>query len=313
MSTIGTGFTMADIARRQGGYQPVLVDALTSPRGGVVWGRLPMKQVIGWSEPFTRIEGRPTVAFRRLGEYLSPSKSSRNPYSEGIFLCSGSSKADKIKADRDPRGPGPYRVEEAWSFLEAMGYAASNQLFYGDKSTSDGFDGIYVRTGSSYATYVDAGGVTSALSTCCSLYGFILGPGQFMGLYNVGAKGDLIEANDYGAMVDVNSSSAENEVYRTFFNAAIGIAQYHPKSIGRLAGVSSGHKPTADLMTSLYSAMDGKPTLLATTWLGWGYLSALLSAKQVYAPGQVDYSPYVGSYDGIPIIVDTALVDTESA
>jgi hypothetical protein len=311
MGINATGLTMADIGRRLGGDQPILIDALTSPNGGVTMGRLPMRQVTGWVEQFTRIEGRPTVTFRRMGASVAASKGQRNPFSEGIFLISGVSEVDKVRADRDPRGPLTLRSEEDWSFMEAMGYNLSLYTFYGNTSLASGtesFEGINKRLPSTATAVSSAGG-----SLGYSVYAFKLGPGQFMGIYNTGPAGKLIEATDYGAILDkgvVAASDSVNEVYKTFFNAAFGIAQYHPLSIGRIYNIDTAQTSpiVAADFTDLYAAMDGKPDLLVTSWTGWGAISALLSGKQVYAPGQTDYAPYVGSYDGIPIIVDSAIV-----
>lgn len=312
MAINATGLTMADIARRLGGDQPILVDGLTNPNAGVTFGRLPMRQITGWVDQFTRIEGRPTVAFRRIGEYVASSKGQRNPYTEGIFLISGVSEVDKIRADRDPRGPLTLRGEEDWSYLETIGYNLSLQTFYGGTSlcsTSNGFDGMCTRVNSGMSTYIQ----NTAGSIGDSIYAFKLGPGKLMGIYNVGPAGKLIEATDYGAVLDKDnsgSSNSVNELYRTFFNATFGIAQYHSKAIGRISGVahSAANNVAAADFTNLYAAMEGKPDLLVTTWRGWGSISTLLSGKQIYAPGQTDYAPYVGSYDGIPIIVDSALM-----
>src|SRR3990167_6990198 len=117
MAIIGTGLTLADIARRLGGDQPILVDALTNANAGVTMGRLPMRQITGWVEQFTRIEGRTTVSWRRLGSTVAASKGQRTPYTEGGFLISGGSEVDKIRADRDRRGPLTLRGEEDWSYL----------------------------------------------------------------------------------------------------------------------------------------------------------------------------------------------------
>ncbi len=316
MAINGTGLTMADIARRLGGDQPILVDALTNANAGVTFGRLPMRQITGWVDQFTRIEGRPTVSWRRLGGYVASSKGQRNPYQEGIFLISGVSEVDKIRADRDPRGPLTLRAEEDWSYLESIGYNLSLQMFYGGTTlanSSDGFEGINKRLPSTMTTHVNCSGA----SVGASVYAFKLGPGQFMGIYNTGPSGKMIDATDYGAVLDkdvVAASNSVNEVYKTFFNAAFGIAQYHGLSIGRIAGIQAATSTTtvpiaAMDFVNLYAVMQGKPDLLVTTWGGWGAISALLSGKQVYSPGEKDYSPYVGSYDGIPIIVDSALID----
>lgn len=314
MAINATGITLADIARRLGGDQPILVDGLTNANAGVTMGRLPMRQVTGWVEQFTRIEGRPTVSFRAIGSPVAASKGQRNPYSEGVFLISGVSEVDKIRADRDPRGALILRQEEDWSYLESIGYNLSLQLYYGGTSlasASQGFVGINARLPSSMSTHVNCSGA----SVGASVYAFKLGPGKFMGIYNTGPSGKLIDATDYGAILDKDvtaASNSMNEVYKTFFNAAMGIAQYDGYSLGRIAGLDAPTATTVPIsatdFTNLYAAMNGKPDLLVTTWTGWGCISALLSGKQIYAPGQTDYSPYVGSYDGIPVIVDSALI-----
>jgi hypothetical protein len=312
MAINATGLTLADIARRLGGDQPILVDALTNANAGVTFGRLPMRQITGWVDQFTRIEGRPTVAFRRIGSYVALSKGQRNPHQEGVFLISGVSEVDKIRADRDPRGPLTLRGEEDWSYLEAIGYGLSLQLFYGGTSfatATESFEGVCLRTASTYSNCVTAGGSVGA-----SVYAFKFGPGKFMGIYNTGPSGRLVDATDYGAILDKDvtaSSNSVNEVYKTFFNAAFGVAQYHGLALGRIAAVDTTQASpiAAKDFTNLYAGMEGKPDLFVTTWGGWGAISALLSGKQVYAPGQTDYSPYVGSYDGVPVIVDSCLVN----
>lgn len=311
MAILGsTALTLIDIARRLGGEQPILVDAITNENAGTFYRTLPMRQVTGWIERFTRIDGRPTVAFRRLGEYIDPSKSNRNPYSEGVFLLSGASEVDKVTADRDPRGALVLRQEEDWSFLEALGNKLSDASFYNRSSVSDdGFDGLLDRMPSGYDTTVDAGALTSSAQS--SIYAFKFGPGRFMGLYNTGPNGKIIEANDYGAVVDKNSSNALNEIYRTFFNAAFGLAQYHPRAIGRIGGINAANKPAAADFTSLYEKMYGKPDLYVCSWRTYGYLGELISAYQHYPPGVRDYVPYAGFYDGVPILVDAALSDAE--
>jgi hypothetical protein len=176
-------------------------------------------------------------------------------------------------------------------------------------STLEGFDGMATRCNSGMSTYIP----NTAGSIGASIYAFKFGPGKLMGIYNTGPSGKLIDATDYGAVLDkdnAGSSNSVNELYRTFFNAAFGVAQYSGNAIGRISGIghSAANNVAAIDFTNLYAAMEGKPDLFVTTWAGWGSISTLLSGKQVYGPGQTDYAPYVGSYDGIPIVVDSALM-----
>jgi hypothetical protein len=310
MATKGTVLSLLDYAKMVGGGQVELVDALTCENAGITFRMLPQRQIVGWVEKFARTTGRPTVAFRQLGEYVAGSKATRIPWQEGVFLLSGCSEVDKIKADSDPRGPNVYRSEEDVAYLEAMGYNGSDQLFYGSHDQSDGFSGMLKRlplTGAGSDCVVDCG---SAETT--SVYAFKLGPKRFMGIHAVGPKGVIIEANNYDATVDKDSSGNFDEVYRMFFNARIGVAQYHPKSIGRLARVNTGSKVTNLNMTNLFSQMGWKPDLLVTTWLGAGYLNDLKVSGLHITPEMKNYDTEVDWYRGIPIVVDPALSDVES-
>ena len=310
MATKGTTtLTLIDYAKLVGSPQPELVDALTNENAGITFRMLPQRQIVGWVEKFVRRTGRPTVAFRNLGEYIASSKSTNIPWQEGVFLLSGCSEVDKIKADSDPRGPNAYRTEEDSAYLEAMGYNASFELYYGSQDNDKGFPGMLKRLPISPqgSCVIDCG---SAETT--SIYAFKLGPGRFMGLHATGAGGALVEANNYGALVDKDSSGNFDEVYRMFFNARIGVAQYHPKSIGRCARINGGSKVTNKNFTDLFAAMGWKPDLLVTTWVGSGYLKDLKVSGLHITPDMKNYDTEVDWYRGIPVVVDPALSDVES-
>lgn len=303
--------TIIDIAKSMGGAQPAMVDALTSENAGATFRLLPMRQIEGWIERFTRKTGRPTVSWRRLGEYVAKSKGKREPWSEGVFLLSGYSECDKIKADRDPRGPRTYRAEQDTDYLESLGYNLSDGLFYGSASQNDGPDGLMKRlpvTGAGSDCTINAG----ATSETTSIYAIKFGANRFMGIYNLGPSGQMIEAVDYGAIVDKDSSGNANEIYQMFFNAAIGFAQYHPKAIGRIAKMNSSNKCTNQDFTDLFAAMGWKPDIFITTWTGAGYINDLKVSSLTIGPSEKRYDTEVDNYRGVPIIVDPALSDVES-
>lgn len=307
MATKGTTLTLIDYAKTRGSAQIALVDALTNENAGITFRMLPQRQITGWVERFLRRTGRPTVAFRQLGEYVTASKSTKIPWQEGVFLLSGCSEVDKVKADSDPRGPKAYRAEEDSAYLESMGYTASDQLFYGSGDQGDGFDGMMKRLPVGGDCVIDCGSAETS-----SIYAFKFGPSRFMGIHAVGAGGELVEANNYGATVDKDSSGNFDEVYRMFFNSRIGVAQYHPKSIGRLARVNGGSKVSNKNFTDLFAAMGWKPDLLVTTWVGVGYINDLKATSLSISPQEKNYDVEVEFYRGVPVIVDPALSDVES-
>jgi hypothetical protein len=303
-----TGMTLMDIARGIGGAQPALIDILANENSGAFYRILPMRQVAGWVERFDRKTGRPSVSFRSLGSRVTPSKGKREAWQEGVFLLSGYSEVDAVKADRDPRGARVYREEQDKDYLESIGYTLSQHTFYGSNGKSEGFDGLFKRLPSSADTFVSAGGSEEGTS----IYAVKLGPNKFMGIYNVGPKGALIEANDYDRFLD-KTSEGVNEVYGMFFNAAMGIAQYHPKSIGRIGKIDASHKPSATMFTTLFGKMGWKPDVLVTTWTGAGYISELKLATLRMSVQDKNFDIEVDNYAGVPIIVDPALSDAEGS
>lgn len=306
MSTIGTKFNLLDIAKGIGGDQPVLVDALFKDGAGATFQRMPFKPISGWTEKFTQKTGRPTVAWRNLGEGVTPSKGERKAMQEGVFLLSGVSEIDKVKADSDPRGVKAASMEEDEDFLEAMGHQLSYQLFYGNAAKT--FSGLRKRLTSTHDTYVSAGAATETMS----IYAIKFGPRRFSGIYNPLSGGKIIQSTDYGAQIVTDSNDDKNEVYQTFFNAAIGIAQYHPKSIGRIALIDSSNKPSVSDFHSLFNKMGMRPDILVCNDIVAGYINELKQSSMRMTPSDTSYNIQVSDYNGIPIIVDTELLEDES-
>jgi len=305
MATLGsTNTQLTDLAQTQGADQVALVNALTAQRHGTSFRVLPFKEVKGWTEKFRRMESRPTVSWRNIGGTVTSAKAQTQPYSESLFLASALSEVDKITADNDARGPKVYRGEQDDAYLESMGYQLSYGLYYGSNDTDQTVDGLLHRLPVGGDAVVNAG----ATSETTSIYALRLGPGQFMGLWNAVSAGKVIQATDYGPKVD-----SGNEIYETFFNMAVGFAQYHPLSIGRIAKCNA----TTGLVTNqdffnLFSQMEGRPDLLVTSWLGLGYIAELKKTALQMNPNDKNYDAIADHMMGVPIIVDTVLSDAEN-
>jgi hypothetical protein len=299
--------TIIEIANTLGGAQPEMIDAMFNENHGTLFRAIPFKQVNGWMDRFTRTVGKPTVSFRNLGEGVGVSGSKRVPYAEGIFLLSGASEVDKIEADTDPRGALEYRREQDLDFLGSMGETLSAKTFYGSHKKDDGFDGLFTRLPASADTFVSARGADEG----ASIYAIKFGPKKFMGLYNNAAGGQIIDARDYGALTEKVGDKIY-ELYRTMFNAGIGFSQYHPKAIGRIGKITSAKKPTFSHFSELFGKMGGKPDLLITTWNVLGYINELKQEFLQMTPGDKNLDVQVGLLNGVPVIVDSALSDTEA-
>ncbi len=313
MATLnGYSGTLMDIAKRIGGAQPEFIRALSAAEHGAGFRALPFKPISGWQEPFMRQTARPTVSWRHIGGNVTAYKSDREPWEESIMLLSGFSKVDRLLADADPRGARVYRQEEDSDYLESIGYQLSYGLFYGSSGSDDAQpDGLMQRLPTGGTCTVNAG----ATDETSSMYAMRLGFKQFHGIYNPSATGGkIIEARDYGATVDeTTTAGAGNEVYRTYFNAAVGFAQKHPYSIGRIYKINSSNTPTANDMFSLFSKMEGKPDLFVCSWVTAGYVGSLKSSALHMVPDDYRYDVEVSNVMGIPLTVDVVLSDSESS
>lgn len=311
MATLeGLEGTLADIAKRIGAEQPELIDAVTARKHGTAFRALPMRAIKGTKVSFNRWTTRPTVSWRNIGETVAFGKVDVEPWQESIFLVSGYSKVDVIVAGMDPRGPRAYRAEQDAAYLESLGYQASYGFFYSSNDADNSKpDGLMKRLPNAGTCVVNAGATNETIS----IYALRLGPTEFHGIYNPDAtEGKAIGWRDYGAVID-ESSSKGNEYFKTFFNMTLGFAQKHPLSIGRIRTINSSNLPTANDFFSLFSKMDGKPDLMFTTWVGLGYVAQLASTALHMTPNDRMYDVTISNVMGIPLSVDTALVDDESA
>lgn len=303
--------TLIDIAKRIGSQQPEFINALSKRDHGAGFAALPFKPISGWAEPFMRGETRPTVTWRRIGQEITAYKSDRTNYQESLFLISGYSKVDRLLADSDPRGARVYRQEEDSDYIESMGYSLSYGLFYASGgSDASQPDGLMKRLPTGGTCTVNAGATDETIS----IYAMRIGMKDFHGIWNPAiTNGRIIDARDYGSTIVEDSSGDGNELYRTFFNSALGFAQKHPLSIGRIYKINASNTPTANDFFSLFSKMEGKPDMMFTTWVGMGYVAALASSALHMTPDDRRYDVTISNVMGIPLGVDVVLADDESA
>jgi len=299
--------TMLEIATAIGGLQPELVDALVGDNGSALFRVLPMKAIIGLTEQFIQKSERPTVAFRNFAGKVTASKTGKIPVQEGVFMLSGASELDAPTTDKTA-DPDQERADEALSFLESIGYKLSYSSFYGSNKIDGGYDGLLKRLPTTAETYV-AGG---ASNETVSIYGLKLGRGKFQGIYNPGPGGEIIQTSDFGKIAVKDSNGQWVSSYVTMFDGCFGLAQYHPKAIGRIGKLDSSHKPTAAMITSLFQKMKWKPDVLITNMEGAGWLNELKQAVMKMSPDDPNFDISMSDYNGIPILVDSAIVDDEN-
>jgi hypothetical protein len=137
--------------------------------------------------------GLPSVAFRRLNEGVSRSKSNTAQVDEGAAMLEGHSQVDRelaILSGNIAR----FRLDESSTFFEAMNQMMALTLFYGNAQTSSSssFTGLAPRynslSGVTGHNIIDAGGTGTDNR---SIWLVIWGENTIRGIFPKGTKGGL--------------------------------------------------------------------------------------------------------------------------
>ncbi|MEA3227210.1 MAG: hypothetical protein U9Q07_14770 [Planctomycetota bacterium] len=300
--------TITEIARDTG--ENPLVDVVVGPKAGTIFGAMPMKEIEGLAESVSQITSYPGVTWRRFGEGLLGTKGGERDIYFHAALLSTLSEADALKAEKSKLGLKGYRAKELKKHLKAMGKEASYGLFYNQVS-SKSVNGIFRLVDSSYATYVDCG----SGSETYSIYGLRFGDDAFYGFYSTFADGKMFSVHPYDRRlknIDPGSTDKELAVYQTEVNLMIGVAYAHPNCVGRITNMDGSNPLTLAKVYELYDAMDGKPDLFVMNYNGLKEFAQWKEAFVKMSPGETGLNFDVQSFDGVPLLVDTNLISTES-
>ncbi|MBK8382778.1 MAG: hypothetical protein IPL16_13005 [Ignavibacteria bacterium] len=111
------------------------------------------------------------------------------------------------------------------------------------------------------------------------------------------------------------STTAKYPVYTTIFEFKPGLAIYDSRSVGRLCNIDSGHLPTIPLINSVITAMmPFQCDLITCSKTVYNYVQALKGTTRdsIRTRKQVLEIFKSKIFDGIPILVDESITQTEA-
>ena len=269
-----------------------------------------LKRIDGLSESVKQMTSYPTVSWMRLGEGLTASKGGDREIITSVARLGGLSQAEALKAEKYPDGVAAYREKEARKFLRAMGKEADYGLFYGQKSAK-AIEGFFRLLDSAKSTYVSCG----AASETFSIYGIKFGDDAVYGFYSPFADGNIFSVTVYNKAMQTVTQGGQSKrlaVYETEFESLFGLAIADARAIGRITKIDGSNLLTLAKVDELYEAMGMKPDVFVMNFSGYSQFRQWKESFSRMKMEETGFNFDVMEMDGIPLIVDSNLISTES-
>lgn len=307
--------TLVDLAKRTGNDRQVgLIEAMTQSNG--LLERLPFKTINGISYKVKTRTALPSVGTRAFNQGITETKSTIKQTTYETKIFNSRSIVDVLEADTYPEGAAALRNEEDRSHLYAMGNKFNYYAYYGNGSTDPTvFDGLATILNSTAVSTVR--GATGASGSSTSLYFVSFASanttqGIVKGVEGVVTSGQELSAVDKGQVLVNDLDSAQYWAYVTEIQAMYGLAVYDTRAAGRYYGITSSISPTIANIDAIITSMYpfGCDAIFCNK-TGWNALKGLKSTITYY-PQDTEIKKSVLTYDGIPIILDENILDTET-
>lgn len=306
--------TLVDLAKRSGNDRQVgLVESMTQANG--LLERLPFRTINGISYKVKTRTALPTSGTRAFNQGITEAKSTikQTVYETKIF--NSRSIVDKLEADTYPEGAAALRDEEDRSHIFAMGNKFNSLAYYGAASTDPTvFDGLATILNSTAISTVVAGTGASGSSTSLYFVSFNSAnttQGVVKGVEGVVTSGQELSAVDKGEQLVNDLDSKQYWAYVTEIQAMLGLAVYDTRAVGRYMGLTSAIAPTVTNIEAIMTAMfPFSCDAIFCNKTGWKLLKALKNTITYY-PNDTEIKKSILTFDGVPIILDENITDTE--
>ena len=301
-------------------------------KSGILRSALADEASHGHFHKYKVVDALPSFSWYSAGGSLTDSTVNDNVLQLDLKNVGALQSEPKEVAETYPGGVGPFFAKQAPAFLESFGQAASDGLIYGFDATFGNVSGIKgmhqyvndaVRTDglNSNVNYINetgtSGSTTSIFavswdSASCK----VVFDGQ--ATRNQGRFLEVLQMNDGQPLAEVTSTTtgAKKMIYQVLYTARLGLqsASFYDIAAYRRIQDASSDKPTAanmDLLLDLVHA-DPMSTVLYMNRTSKRLLAELKDSKLSTYVIDKDYSTAVDLWNGIPIMIDDNILDTET-
>jgi len=249
--------------------------------------------------------GLPTVGFRDANEGVEPKKGTYENRRIECYIFNPRWECDKAVADVFEDGPEAFIALEAAGIMEGSMQHLASQFYYGVANDAKGFPGLQAMVNS--AMVLDAGGTTDNVAS--SVYGVRWGPRDVGWVWGRDGTLDLPDATTERVL---DSNSKVYTAYCQEILAHTGLQVANKWAVGRLKDLTtdSGKGLTDDLLGTfldLWPVGKSPDVLLMTKRSRRQLQQSRTATNETGRP-----APVPSDYEGIPIVVTEALVNTEA-
>ncbi len=331
MATIGTAFTLQDLARRQdpNGKIDKIVELL-SKTNPILDDMMFVEGNDGSSYKTTVRTGLPAGTWRKLNYGVQSEKSTTAQVTDACGMLETYSEVDKALADMSGE-KGSFLLSEAQAFLEGMNQTMGTALFYGDSTQNKeqimGLAPRYNAYGSDKTkTSYNVIHASGAGDDNTSLWLVVWGYGTVHGIYPKGSKAGISQ-KDLGEVTKTLTDGSMLQVYRSHYKWDMGLTVRDWRYVVRIANIdvselaSAGESTYAgnNLINSMVKAIHkipnmrmGRPAFYCNRTVSTA-LDLLANNRSTLAlkVEEVDGQPIV-KFRGIPVREVDAILDAET-
>jgi hypothetical protein len=274
-------------------------------------------------------EGLPGVNWRAINEGVAATRSTTRQVREFCGMLEAVSEIDKKLVDLEEKKM-LFRLQEANSFVQAMGQRFSREFWYGDQTADPrGLDGLSKRyssfSGLKSKYMIDCGG-TGAVNASVwlvvhsteALFGVVPKNGR-IGMQHV-ASGVI-------DLPDADNPNATYQGYRDRFQWDVGLCLKDYREVVRAANIDTSLLPTygtasdqsahlleiVNTMTNKIQDLNaGRPVIYMNRTVKEHWEKQLLLSHYIEKNIDQATGAITTSYKGIPIHIDDSLLDTEA-
>lgn len=267
-----------------------------------IFQKISWMTINGMAYAYDQTVSLPSVGWRKLNAAHSESTGVVNKLTEALKICGFDSDTDKqiVKSygEQIRRGRLKMKIQAmANTFVQYFLYGNSGARTGSAYESADAPDGLVTRLTATQT--VDATGTSATLGS--SVFAVRFGDPYVQGLENA-----PLEAADLGE-IDTKP------VHRYRLDWATGFAVLHGKAAGRIKNLDTTATLTVAMMDELRGKIVGKrPSVYIMSDRSERQLKANAQTYNVILPTGIDsLGNPVTLWDGIPIIVSDAVIDTE--
>lgn len=226
----------------------------------------------------------------------------------------------KKELDNYPGGPTKFFTDQFLGFIESWGQSASNNIIYGTSSlgNSAGIIGLH-QIAAAYGNVITETGTSGSTTTIFAVKydpkscGVLYNPaaGKFLNVTKIN------EGKPYSEVInDGGDDQSKKMVYGTSYESSIGFLSASKYDVAAYTQIqdASGDVPIADNMDELIDMVKGDEgsTFLYCNRTALRLLRRLKESKLEMGTVDKNYDVRVDFWNGIPIVIDENILDTES-